>query len=151
MTTRYEVKGQNYSLSLSGKVNFFGFTGFGCENYEEEGSGEAALGERCLGNCSWIMGEPGVLGKPEKPSPVSGEILSIINTNIKAGKARQLTELRVAPRAAVQLFLEGVIQPKHLKLAQEKNDTVLIPDVVFSTKDGQRILDVIVVSPQAVV
>ena len=107
------ISGINYSLN-AGTVNFFGARG----THFGDGWAINALG-----------GEMMVTVAKTDETPQA--IMQCIKDDTDAGKRDKIAYVIVGVRAAVVLYLSGIITAEHLRKASEGEDYIDIPNVIF--------------------
>jgi hypothetical protein len=88
---------------------------------------------------TWILN-----GIQYRPDPVSLDIEDVINGDIQNGNADKISCVRVDPRTAVVLFLEGKITKNDIGLAIANDELVTFVGVKFNTVNGEMSLSVVV-------
>ncbi|MBR0134003.1 hypothetical protein IJM16_01930 [Candidatus Saccharibacteria bacterium] len=107
------ISGNNYSLE-GNTVNFFGAKG-------------TRFGDRWAIN--FFGGDPMVV--VVKTHDILQTIMRCIKNDTDAGKRDKIAYVIVGVRAAVVLFLEGIIAAEHLRKATEGEEYIDIPNVIF--------------------
>ncbi|MBQ6593840.1 hypothetical protein IJI00_02135 [Candidatus Saccharibacteria bacterium] len=107
------ISGINFSLD-AGTVNFFGARG-------------ARLGDRWAINA--FGGE--LMVEVAKTNETPQAIMRCIKDDTDAGKRDKIAYVIVGVRAAVALYLNGIITAEHLRKASEGEQYIDIPNVIF--------------------
>lgn len=100
-----QISGQHFAIDGS-HITIFGLQGF------PFGGGDWGMSVDLLGNGKYISAQV-------DPAPVLERILNIIDQDAAEGNFDQIAMVAVSNRVAVRLFLEGVLQHRHFKKAQE--------------------------------
>lgn len=107
------ISGTNYSLN-AGTVDFFGARG------------------ACLGD-GWAINAFGgeLMVEVAKTNETPQAIMQCIKDDTDAGKRDKIAYVIVGVRAAVALYLNGIITAEHLRKASEGKEYIDIPNVIF--------------------
>lgn len=108
-----DISGINYSLS-AGTVNFFGAKG----THFGDGWAINAFGDE-------------LMVEVVKTNETHQAIMQCIKDDTDAGKRDKIAYVIVGVRAAVALYLNGIITAKHLRKASEGEEYIDIPNVIF--------------------
>ena len=108
------ISGINYSLD-AGTVNFFGAKG---KHFDDRWAAINAFG-----------GEAMVIVAKTDETPRA--IMQCIKDDTDAGKRDKIAYVIVGVRAAVALYLNGIITAEHLRKASEGEEYIDIPNVIF--------------------
>ena len=97
--------GVNWSIE-DGTIDIFGAKGYKRENGK------------------WAVNALGDAMCEVSPDPMSGDILAVIEQDRRAGNADKIAYVRVGPRQAVVLFLEGILTIEALEKSEETTRSI---------------------------